>query len=513
MMGTDGGLYVSWDRAATWDFINNIAAGEFYNLALDNRDPYWIYGGLQDNQSWGGPSRTTFDVEYFGDDPKSEGILNDHWFDLGGGDGFHVAVDPAHPEIVYHESQQGYLERLDLASHRTRNLRPSNKEGEPNFRFNWNTPFIISPQDPSVLWMGGNRVFKLLERGDRWEAVSPDVSTQDPQKMITGGSGAETHCTVVSLAESPLKAGTLWAGTDDGKLWVTSDQGAHWSDLTANLRGVPAGLYISRIEASHHDTAAAYVTIDGHRSDDFHPYVLVTRDLGRTWTSIAADLPKDSPVLVVREDPVNAKLLFAGTEFGIWTSLDGGAHWVRLGERLPTVAVDDIAIHPREHDLVVGTHGRSIWVMDDISPLEQWSAVAADSIAFFAPRGALEFYGMGLGGIWGQRMFRAKNPAFGAYFNYWLASEQEDGASLTIADTAGVTVRKLTGPATRGLHRVVWDLQAGEERERISRPEWAGQPLFVPPGRYTVTLTTGKHPPIKQVIDVRQLPGTGDPER
>ncbi len=512
LMGSDGGLYVSWDRAATWDFINNIAAGEFYNIALDNRDPYWIYGGLQDNQSWGGPSRTTVEAEYFGEPSSREGILNDQWFDLGGGDGFHVAVDPKDPEIVYHESQQGYLERVNLSTHRRRNLKPAAREGQAGFRFNWNTPFLISPHDPSVLWMGGNHVFKLLDRGDRWELASPDLSTQDPNRMITDGSGAETHCTVVALTESPLAAGTLWAGTDDGRLWVTTDAGAHWTDLAPSLKGVPPGLYVSGIEASHHDARTAYVAIDGHRSDDFHPYLLVTRDLGKTWTPIMGDLPADVPVLVVREGLENPNLLFAGTEFGIRTSVDGGAHWIKVGEGLPTVAVDDIAIHPREHDLVVGTHGRSLWIIDDITPLEHWSsATTAESLSFFPPRGALAFHTMGLGGIWGNRMFRAKNPPFGAYFNYYVASEYEDGVSLTVADSSGKTLRKLTGPGTPGLHRVVWDLQAGEPRERIDRPEWQDQPLFVAPGRYTVTLTAGEHAPIKRTLDVRHAPGTADP--
>jgi photosystem II stability/assembly factor-like uncharacterized protein len=508
LLGTDGGFYVSWDRAENWDFINNIAAGEFYNVALDNRDPYWIYGGLQDNQSWGGPSRTTFEVQNFGADATHEGILNDHWFDLGGGDGFHVGVDPVDPNIVYHESQQGFLERLNLSTHRIRNLKPVAREGQPAFRFNWNTPFVISPHDPSVLWMGGNHVFKLLDRGDRWEFASPDLSSQDPKKMITGGSGAETHCTVVSLAESPLKAGTLWAGTDDGRLWVTADVGSHWSDVTANLKGVPAELYVSGIEASHHDAQTAYVAIDGHRSNDFHPYLLVTHDLGRTWASLAADLPADVPVMVVREGLVNPKLLLIGQEFGIKASLDGGAHWFKVGEGLPTVAVDDIVLHPREHDLVAGTHGRSIWLIDDISPLEHWKATTTtDSLTFFPPRGALAYQSMLLQGIWGSRMFRAKNPPYGAYFNYYLGTDFDEGVAIAVADSAGRVIRKLTGSGTRGLHRVVWDLQAREPHERIGSLEWAGQPEFVAPGRYTVTLSAGEHAPIKQTLEVRWASG------
>lgn len=511
MMGTDGGFYMSWDRAATWDYVNNMAVGEFYNIALDNRDPYRIYGGLQDNQTWAGPSRTRTEPEPFLGEPQHNGILNDNWICLGGGDGFHVAVDPIDPDIVYYESQQGYLARLNLATHRERNLRPSNKEGEARFRFNWNTPFLISPHDPTVLWMGGNRVFRLLDRGDRWELASPDLSTADPKKMVTGGSGAESHCTVVSLAESPKQAGVVWAGTDDGKLWVTPDGGKNWNDLTANLRGVPAGLYVSRIETSHHDARTAYVSIDGHRSDVFAPYVLVTRDLGKSWTSIASNLPKTEPVIVVREDLENPRLLFVGTEFGIYASLDGGGHWMKLTEGLPTVAVDDIAIHPRERDLVVGTHGRSIYVMDDITPLERWTATTAgDSIAFFAPRAATAFYTHMLGGIYGQRMFTAKNPAFGAYFNYWCGKELDDGISITVADSAGKTVRKLKGPATKGLHRVTWDLIAGEPNERIDRPEWNGQPQYVPAGTYTIKLSTGEAE-IKRTLEVKVPAGVADP--
>jgi len=410
---------------------------------------------------------------------------------------------------VYHESQQGHLERLNLATHRIRNLRPVAREGQPAFRFNWNTPFLVSPHDPAVLWLGGNHVFKLLERGDRWEIASPDLSTQDPKKMLTGGSGAETHCTVVALTESPLKAGQVWAGTDDGKLWVTSDGGAHWTDLTANLKGVPGELYVSGIEASHHDPQTAYVAIDGHRSNDFHPYLLVTHDLGRTWSSLAAGLPADVPVIVVREGLVNPKLLLIGQEFGIRASLDAGAHWFKLGEGLPTVAVDDIAIHPRERDIVAATHGRSLWVLDDAGALEHWKpATSTDSVTFFPPRGALAFHTMLLQGIWGSRMFRAKNPPYGAYFDYYLGADFDDGVTLTVADSTGGKVRRLNGSGAKGYHRVVWDLIPGEPRERIESDQWAGQPAYAAPGRYTVTLTAGDHGPIKQTLMIRHIAGT-----
>ncbi len=508
LMGTDGGLFLSHDRAAHWDFVNNLAIGEFYDLAVDMGDPYRVYGGLQDNQSWGGPSRTRFETQTWGEEDRHLGILNHDWTCLGGGDGFHVAADPTDPDIVYWESQGGSLVRTDLASGVQRRLQPVAKEGQPVFRFNWNTPFMISPHDPSVLWMGGNRLFRLEQRGDRWEPASPDLTTQDPRRMVTGGSGAETYCTITTLCESPLQRGLVWVGTDDGKVWVTPDGGATWEDLTSALRGVPAGLYVTCIEASHHDPRTAFVSIDGHRSDHLAPYVLVTHDRGRTWSPIVGDLPREVPVHVVREDLADPSLLFVGTETGIHLSLDGGAHWTRMDRGLPTVAVDDIVIHPRERDLIAGTHGRSVYVLDDIGPLEQWKATAQhDTVTFFAPRPATAYLIQGIGGVWGQKSFAAKNPAFGASLDYLLAHDMDDEVSITIADSAGRTVRTLKGPGTAGLHRVMWDLIAGDPRARVERPEWLDRPEFVEPGRYTVTLKCPGATTRQQPLVVRAAPG------
>ena len=510
LLGTDGGIYASHDRGATWDFFNNVALGEFYNIALDSRVPYRVYGGMQDNQSWGGPSQTRWKPESFEEEDLTNGITNADWYCLGGGDGFHVAVDPSDPDIVYFESQGAELHRVHLATGKMRYCRPSNKEGEPVFRFNWNSPFQISPHDSSVLWLGGNHLFRLYERGDKWERVSPDLTTKNPDRMVTGGSRAENYCTIVSLAESPLRKGMVWVGTDDGKLWVTSNGGEQWTDLTGNLKGAPPGLYVSRIEASHHEANTAYVAIDGHRSDLISPFLFVTRDGGRSWTSIAGDLPKDLIIKCVREDLENPKLLFAGTEFGIYISLEGGNHWMKM-EGLPTVAVDDIAIHPRERDLVIGTHGRSAWVMDDISPLERWTARAlSDSITVFAPRPATAFYFRPLGGLWSQRIFSANNPAFGASLNYFVKQDTGEGVSITVADSAGRTMRKLEGPGTPGLHRVVWDLQE-DPKQRIARPEWSDQPEFVPPGMYTITFSYGNLEGIKRTLEVKHAPGIADP--
>lgn len=511
LAGTDGGIFLSHDRTASWDFINNLAIGEFYNLAVDLREPYRIYGGLQDNQTWGGPSQTRFDPESWLDEAKHNGITNGEWYCLGGGDGFHVAVDPTDPDIVYYESQGGSLQRVNLATGKERVLRPAAREGTPAYRFHWNTPFAISPHDPTVLWMGGDRLFRLYERGDKWEEASPDLTTRDAKKMVTAGSGAEIHCTIVTLAESPVRKGLIWVGTDDGKVWVTQDAGRRWSDLTANLRGVPPGLYMSRMEASHHDAGTAYLAVDGHRSDLFRPFLFVTHDFGKSWSSIAAGLPANGPVKVVREAPGNRDLLFAGTEFGLFMSLDGGAHWLSPGDGLPTVAVDDILIHARDRDLIAGTHGRSIFVLDDITPLEHWKPETASApVTLFPPRPATAFHYRTMSALWGQRLFTAKNPAFGAYLNYYVKEWTGEGVSLMVADSTAKTIRKLSGPGTPGLHRVTWDLQR-EPRERLRRSEWGDQPEFVAPGTYTVELTYGKLPKQKQALVVHHAPGTADP--
>ncbi len=517
LLGTDGGVYASYDRAATWDFHNNLAIGEFYNITVDMQDPYFVYGGLQDNQSWAGPSKTHVEVEQFFGDGGHRGITNGDWFCLGGGDGFHVAVDPQDAAIVYNESQGGELIRQDLRSGKVRSLKPVEAEGSEQFRFNWNTPVVMSPHDPTVLWMGGNRLFKLTHRGDEWAFASPDLTTRDPNKMLSVGSGAETHCTIVSISESAAKAGVLWCGTDDGKLWTSPDGGAHWTDCTANLpRGkgaMPGGLYVSSIDAGHQDPLVAYVTFDGHRSDVVAPYVFGTADGGKTWRSLSAGLPESTVCQRVREGLTNRDLLYVGTEHDIYLSVDRGAHWTSLGETLPTVAVDDIAIHPRDHDLVVGTHGRSVWVMDDVTPFEQWTPrVLSDSLTFFAPRPAVEYYTRGLGGIWGSRLWAAKNPAFGAYFDYFVAEEIEGGVSIALADSAGHTLKTLTGDGKPGLHRVTWDFSVGEPWQRLSRPQWEGQPAYPAPGTYTATLTYGdKRQALKQTFEVREVPGTADP--
>lgn len=510
MLGTDGGLYFSYDKAKTWDFVNSIAAGEFYNVSYGMDQPYTLCGGLQDNGTWCGPSATRRQTQ--GDDrKKTSGISNADWKFVNGGDGFWTAIDPTDPGTIYGESQGGHLNRIDLSSGKRRSIQPAAQEGTPAFRFNWNTPFVISHHDPKTLYMGGNVLFRLIERGDKWAAISPDLTTHDPAKMVTAGSNAENYCTIVAISESPRDRNILWAGTDDGNVQVTRDGGKSWTKVAPNIPGVLSNLWVSRLEASHFEPGRAYVALDGHRSDVFRPYIFATEDFGATWRPLAGGLPDSGPVKALREDPVNPDLLFAGTEFGLFASLDRGARWMRLQEGLPTVSVDDIQVHPRDHDLIAATHGRSIFVMDDISPLEQLASVRMDTVAvLFEPRPATEFYFAPIGGLWGARAFKARNPPFGACINYYLGSDTLSDLKITIEDAKGRKVRDLDATATRGFNRAVWDLQADPLDALDERGGEGGglqQPIYVPAGEYTVTLSCGPTFKAKTRLKVDAVPG------
>ena len=486
LIGNDGGLYVSHDRAKNWEYLNRMAVGQFYRIAVDDSDPYRVAGGLQDNGSWMGPSGTLMLTE----DSRKDGILSSDWTMVGGSDGFTVAFDPTDRNLLYVTGQGGDLVRTRLDTKANRYLKPSPREGQERFRFNWNSPYFISPHDPSVLYLGGNRVFKLTERGDKWFAISGDLSRREVDRIQTVGSEAETYGTVVSLTESPVKKGLLWAGTDDGRIQVTADDGKSWSDVTPKEVG---GLYVSRIAASRKEERTAYASVDGHRSDDFRPLVLMTQDLGKTWRNITGDLPAGGPVEVVLEDPANPQVIYAGTEFGIFATLDRGKHWVSLnGKSLPPAPVDDILVHPREKDLVVATHGRSIWILDDASWIAQLTPeTRGKQFVLLDPRPARQrqFGGRDYGQA--QAIFRAKNPPSGAILNYWLRDEGDEPVEVRIADTSGFVVRTLDGPSRAGLNRVVWDLQA-DAKHRFSDPdEGYGKTIFVAPGDYKVSVSMG----------------------
>ena len=503
LLGNDGGIYLSHDASETWDLLNHIDVGQFYHVDVDLSTPFRVGGGLQDNGSWIGPSAVAFKSGSAG----QASILNEDWTAVFGGDGFRVAFDREDPAIVYATSQGGNLGRVDLGTMLVRPLRAAPDEGQAQLRWNWDAPFITSQHDPSVLYHAGNKVFKLTERGDFWYAISGDLTRQEAGKVMTEGSDAEAYGTITALAESPLQAGVLWAGSDDGLVHVTSDGGANWKDVTPK-QGL--GLYVAHLEASHHDQDSAYCAIDGHRSDDFAPRVLLTDNRGGKWKDISGDLPAGSPVRVVREDPGNPEVLYCGTENSAYVTFDRGEHWLKLGGKsLPTVPVFDLVIHPRERSLVAATHGRSLWIMDGMGCLAELSAVRNEALHLFpVPKASPQFFGFrGYGS--GNRVFRGAPPPDGAVITYWLKDLPAGAVNIAIKDAGGLVVRNLTGPARPGLNRTVWDLQA-DEKHRFTDARLDG-PVFVEPGTYTISVSI-EGVAAETAVEVAAYPGWVAPE-
>ncbi len=502
ILGDDGGIAVTYDRGGTYDFINTMPLGQFYAVSYGMEKPYKVCGGLQDNGSWCGPSRARNRV----------GITNYDWFNVGGGDGFYSAVDPEDPSIVYSESQGGNASRLNIAQNTravimrgggrdrtsifedsviiargdtttpetpqiTRGLAEvrarAAADSARGYRFNWSAPFFLSPHSSSTVYMGANRLLKSSDRGDHFYPISPDLSTRDSARIImstrfTGGitrdnSGAETHATITTVAESPIRPGILWVGTDDGNVWLTTNDGGQWTDLTARFPGLPKKTWVSRVEPSRFDTATVYVAFDNHRENDFRPYLYASNDFGKTFRSTANNLPTGSAdfVHVVREDPAKRDLLFVGTDVGAYVSTDRGASWQRFMTGLPTVPVHDLKIHPRDRELIAATHGRSIWIVD-IAPLEEMNnTIMAKGTNFFTPKTAYQYSQANTQNFPGNRNFVAPNPSFGAELVYRLTSgnAQRDTARIAVTNIRGDTVRTMNGPGGPGLHRVYWDLR------------------------------------------------------
>jgi len=502
VIGNDGGIAITFDRGGNYIFPNSVPIGQFYELSYDMDTPYHVCGGLQDNYSWCGPSR------------KSRGSITNHdWFTVGGGDGFYTAQDPRNADIIYSESQGGNVRRMDLRSGQSTGLqkpdwrdvyRPwqdsialmwpdttqrasaavrrrvdefrrhaSEDSAAYDLRYNWNTPFILSPHDPDVVYIGANRVLKSTKRGDGLVPISPDLSRGDTMKIrvsteTTGGisrdvTGAETFATIVTLAESPVRRGLLFAGTDDGNVWLSPDDGASWNDITSRFPGVPDGTYVVRIEPSPHDATRFYVAFDNHRRGDFKPYLFITEDGGATFRSIASNLPAGGPdfLHVVREDPVSPYLLFAGTDVGAYVSFDRGGSWQKFMTGMPTVPVHDLKIHPRDHELIAATHGRSFMIVD-IAPLEQLNRqVVASAAHLFRPKPGVQFGEPPTGGEFtAQLYFEANSPSYGAEISYWVGQDMNgDEAQILVTNARGQVLDSLTGPAERGIHRVYWNFR------------------------------------------------------
>jgi len=549
IVGSDGGIHWSYDAGKTWEYVNSVPLGQFYEIGLDMRKPYNVCGGLQDNGSWCGPSATPF----------TQGISNEDWFRIDGGDGYYAQIDPNDPMTVYTESQDGNIVRRDLRSYEARNIRPLEKEGEAHFRFQWNTPVVISAHDSKTIYYGGNFLFKSNDRGDTWVKLGGDLTTgvdrnklpifgrvpdKSPEKdLLSRHDGVQDYPCITTVSESPLTPNVLWVGTDDGNLQVTRDAGKSWKNVAERVPGVPKGTYVSRVVASRTAEGAAYVAFDGHRSSDFNVYLFMTSDYGETWKAISNGLPANHGTLhVVREHPRSPNLLFAGTEYGVYVSFDRGGHWTAMKMNLPTVPVDDIAIHPRDNDLVLGTHGRSIWILDDIAPLEQLDAkVLGEALHLFNVRPATAWRMYGHKGNTGHKFFLAKNPPYGALITFYLKSKPDEKTPLKIEiqDKEGKAVREIhCGPRPAGgvtpprgpggggggggfgglfagipcdpkpgINRVNWDLRYTSPAEPSEEQRQAAEAGFgfgprgpmVEPGEYTVKMSLGGNSTTKAI--------------
>ena len=489
--GDDGGMWTSHDGGNRWIKSENLPISQFYHVSVDDKDPYQVYGGLQDNSSWAG------DSAYPG------GITNDRWENLYGGDGFWTFSDPADPDYAYAEYQGGQLSRINRKTLQQRDIQPKGGYKE-KLRFNWNAPLHMSPNEKGTIYIGAQFLFRSRDQGTTWDRISPDLTTNDPlrQKQEQSGgitvdnSAAEMHTTLYSISESPKAAGMIWVGTDDGNVQITRDGGKAWSNLTASLKLPNKGNWVSWVEASRHDANTAYVAVDRHTYGDMTPYLYRTRDGGKSWTPLigAATAGVRGYVHVIKEDSVNPNLLFAGTELGMFISVDGGTSWAEFKPKdFPAVAVRDIAVQARDNDIVLGTHGRGIWIIDDVSPLRTLDAGTLAATVKLLPGRATQQRLQGNGG-WsdGDGKFAGDNPPGGAVITYYQKDRHIIGRmKLEILDSAGNVVDTLPASKRRGLNRVEWSMRV---KPPVAPPAaqlafYSTQGPRVLPGRYTVRLT------------------------
>ena len=488
--GDDGGLWISHDGGNKWWKANNLPVSQFYHVSVDDKDPYQVYGGLQDNSSWAG------DSSYPG------GITNSRWENLFGGDGFYTFADPADPDYAYAEAQGGFIGRINRHNLQQRLIQPTANFKE-KLRWNWNTPIALSPSNRDTLYIGAQFLFLSRDHGQSWARISPDLTSNDPGKQKqeeSGGitvdnSSAEMHTTIYSIAESPRDEKQIWVGTDDGRVQLTRDGGAHWSDLTPHIKGLPPASWVSSISASPAQAGTAYATFDRHSYGDMTPWAYRTSDYGKSWTRIVAPTQGVRGYAhILREDPVAANVLYLGTEFGLWISIDAGASWAQFtGSNFPAVAVRDLAIAQRDGDLVIATHGRGIWIIDDLSALRALTpAVLASEVAFLPTRPAQQRLD-GQGG-WpeGDAGFSGQNPAPGALISYYQKTRHVFGRlKLEILDPTGKVIATLPASKRKGINRVVWLMRAPPPRvPTAAQPANAGLegPRLLP-GDYTVRLT------------------------
>lgn len=546
IIGGDGGVYESWDGGKTYIHKTTLPVTQYYRVNVDNTEPfYWVYGGTQDNASMGGPSQNI----------KRGGVTSDEWVVTLGGDGFWQAIEPDNPDIVYSAYQYGNIFRFDKKSGERIKIKPTPSKDEKTYRWNWDTPFILSPHSGTTLYIAANKVFKSTDRGNSWEVLSDDITRNEdrnqfpimgkywPADAVAKDVSTSQWGTAVAIAESPVKEGLLFVGTDDGVIQISDDGGSNWKKITS-FPGVPEYTYVSDITPSRFDENVVYASFNNIKSDDLKPYLLVSRDKGNTWTSIVSDLPEDEVIHTVAQDPVKSDLLFVGTEMGFYYTVDGGNHWVELSSGLPDIAVRDIAIQEREKDLVIATFGRGFYIVDDYSPLRQISEkeIEENEAMLFPIEDALMYiltgngrYGTGAG------YYEAKNPDFGAVFTYYLkdvpeslkskrikkekelfkegkpipqpskeildSEENETGPYLvfTIKDSEGDVIRNIYKKPSTGINRVNWDFRYNAVRpirlnkDKFDFTQTAGTSLRALPGKYSVSMAMYHNGEIKDL--------------
>lgn len=534
LVGTDGGLYESYDLAKNWRYFDNLPVTQFYDIAIDDSEPFYhIFGGTQDNSTQCGPSQTE----------NVHGIMNDDWRVVLNWDGQQPAIEPGNPNIAYGQRQQGTLSRIDMKTGEVIDIQPTPAAGEPYERWNWDAPILISPHDPKTVLFASQRLWKSTDRGDSWTAISPDLTRNERRvnlPILGSVQGYDnpwdiyamsTYNTITMIAQSPQDADLIYIGTDDALIQTTEDGGANWQKLeVGRLLGCPKTAYVNEIKADLNDADVAYLTLDNIKNGDFQPYIYKTTDRGKTWRSMRGDLPDRQPIWRLVQDHKNSNLLFIGTEFGLYATVDGGKHWAPMKKGLPPIPVRDVQIHRREDDLVLGTFGRGIYILDDLSPLRALADVTAakepalvdvTDADWYIPRSKVSFGDKR--GSMGATHYVADNPPFGSVITYYLpealeskkqkrqkaekealkkkqsvpvpdwselsAEETEVGPYvwITIADESGETVRRLTGPVTAGMHRLAWDLKPDSPAPLTGADE-SGQTMMVAPGTYTISM-------------------------